>query len=135
LRRETTEQQQKTVFTPAIAAPPVAETPSVAVPVEPKKEEAKAKPAPLVTPERVVTAPPAKEPPPSAPQVQNEPIKPKQEAKPKRGKKTPVPFEPPPLSANATKEERLADLLRKYKADQITAEDYHKQRAAILAAP
>lgn len=42
---------------------------------------------------------------------------------------------PPPSPIPATKEMRLADLLRKYKADEITPEQYHTQRAAILAEP
>jgi hypothetical protein len=33
------------------------------------------------------------------------------------------------------KEQELQALLEKYKADQITPEEYHKQRAAILAEP
>ena len=32
-----------------------------------------------------------------------------------------------------TKQGRLAELLRRYKADEMTAQDYHSQRAAILA--
>jgi hypothetical protein len=34
-----------------------------------------------------------------------------------------------------TKEEQLQELLGKYKADQISPEEYFKQRAAILAEP
>jgi hypothetical protein len=40
---------------------------------------------------------------------------------------------PPPFSG--PKAGRLAELLRRYQADQITPEEYHKQRAAILAEP
>jgi hypothetical protein len=43
----------------------------------------------------------------------------------------PVPVLPIPLS----KEEKLNQLLAHYKSDQITPEEYHKQRAAILAEP
>jgi hypothetical protein len=42
---------------------------------------------------------------------------------------------PVTLPADATKEQRLAELLRRYRGDEITPEDYHKQRAAILAEP
>jgi ribonuclease E len=41
----------------------------------------------------------------------------------------------PPLPISADKQQRLADLLVKYKADQITPEQYHTQRAAIIAEP
>lgn len=43
--------------------------------------------------------------------------------------------EAPPSPIPATKELELAELLRKYRADEISPEDYHKQRAAILARP
>jgi hypothetical protein len=58
-------------------------------------------------------------------------------AKPKKVKPgaTPVPVMPVTLPADATKEQRLAELLRRYRGDEITPEDYHKQRAAILAEP
>ena len=41
----------------------------------------------------------------------------------------------PALPISATKVERLQALLAKYKADQLTPEEYHQQRAAILAEP
>ena len=47
-------------------------------------------------------------------------------------------FEPlpaPPSSIPPAKEARLADLLKKYKADEITPEQYHTERAKILAEP
>jgi hypothetical protein len=45
------------------------------------------------------------------------------------------PLEAPPSSLSASKETRLAELLQRYKADQITPQEYHTQRAAILAEP
>lgn len=43
---------------------------------------------------------------------------------------------PPPVPAvSGAKAGRLAALLSRYRADTITPEDYHKQRAAILAEP
>jgi len=45
------------------------------------------------------------------------------------------PIAAPPLPISASKQERLEALLVKYKADQITPEEYHQQRAAILAEP
>jgi hypothetical protein len=43
--------------------------------------------------------------------------------------------EAPPSSVPATKQARLDELLGKYKADLITAEQYHNERAKILAEP
>jgi hypothetical protein len=45
----------------------------------------------------------------------------------------PIPAPPVPLSAG--KADRLAALLGKYKLDQVSPEEYHQQRAAILAEP
>jgi hypothetical protein len=45
------------------------------------------------------------------------------------------PIEAPPLPISAAKEAQLQALLAKYKADQITPEEYHKRRAEILAEP
>ena len=45
------------------------------------------------------------------------------------------PLQGPPPSISADKEQRLQELLQKYKADQITPEEYHQQRARILAEP
>lgn len=47
----------------------------------------------------------------------------------------PVPIVAPALPISATKEQRLQGLLMLYKGDQITPEQYHTQRAAILAEP
>ena len=41
----------------------------------------------------------------------------------------------PPLPIAASKESRLQALLGKYKTNQLTPEEYHNQRAAILAEP
>jgi hypothetical protein len=48
---------------------------------------------------------------------------------------SPVPIVAPAIPISATKEQRLQALLAKYKADQITPEQYHTQRAEILAEP
>jgi len=45
------------------------------------------------------------------------------------------PLAGPPPAVSADKEQRLQELLRKYRADQITPEQYHEQRAKILAEP
>ena len=41
----------------------------------------------------------------------------------------------PPAPINTTKQQQLTDLLNKYRADQITPEEYQKQRADIMAQP
>ena len=46
-----------------------------------------------------------------------------------------TPIEPPPSPISSAKEARLAELLRKYKADEITPQQYHEQRAKILSEP
>ncbi len=45
----------------------------------------------------------------------------------------PIPGPPPPVSAD--KEQRLHALLLQYQADQLTPQQYHEQRAKILAEP
>jgi hypothetical protein len=45
------------------------------------------------------------------------------------------PIETPALPISETKEERLQALLEKYKADQITPEEYHTERAKIIGEP
>jgi hypothetical protein len=43
------------------------------------------------------------------------------------------PLTPPELPISASKQERLQELLKQYKADQITPAEYHAQRAKIIA--
>jgi hypothetical protein len=45
------------------------------------------------------------------------------------------PIAAPAVPISASKQQRLAALLQKYEADQITPDEYHQQRAAILAEP
>ena len=47
--------------------------------------------------------------------------------------KAPVTFEAPALPISGSKEQRLAALLQQYKADQISPQEYHEQRAKIIA--
>ena len=47
----------------------------------------------------------------------------------------PIPMVAPALPVSPSKEEKLKALLSRYLADQVTPEQYHEQRAAILAAP
>lgn len=46
-----------------------------------------------------------------------------------------TPIEAPASPLSASKQARLADLLVRYKADAITAQEYHTKRAAIIAEP
>jgi hypothetical protein len=46
-----------------------------------------------------------------------------------------APIQAPSSPLSSAQQAKLADLLARYKADLITAQDYHVQRAAILAAP
>jgi hypothetical protein len=43
------------------------------------------------------------------------------------------PIAPPPAALSGTKSGRLAELLSRYRVDLITPEEYHQQRAAIVA--
>jgi hypothetical protein len=45
------------------------------------------------------------------------------------------PLEAPPPVVSAYKEQRLQELLQLYKEDKITPDEYHTQRAKILAGP
>ena len=55
--------------------------------------------------------------------------------KPAKGPQAFPPISGPPPAVSADKQQRLAELLRKYKADEITPEEYHQQRAKILSEP
>ena len=46
-----------------------------------------------------------------------------------------VPLEGPPLPISSEKHDRLNELLQRYKADQLTPEQYQAERAKILAGP
>lgn len=46
-----------------------------------------------------------------------------------------VPMEGPPLEISSEKHDRLNSLLQRYKADQLTPEQYQTERAKILAGP
>ena len=45
------------------------------------------------------------------------------------------PITPPALGISAAKEERLQELLQQYRADLISPEKYHSERARVLAEP
>jgi hypothetical protein len=45
------------------------------------------------------------------------------------------PLEGPPLPISSEKQQRLGELLQRYRADQVTPEQYQAERAKILAGP
>jgi hypothetical protein len=45
------------------------------------------------------------------------------------------PLEGPPLPISSEKQQRLHQLLQRYKSDQVTPEQYQAERAKILAGP
>ena len=47
----------------------------------------------------------------------------------------PTTMAPPPTTLSGSKEQRLNQLSQMYKADQITGDKYHQERAKILAEP
>lgn len=103
---------------PAQAATPVAAPPPAAAEVKPAKPEKK--PAEKkVAKEKAEKKPESKK-----PAVENPPAQPAF-----------TQMEPPASALPANKEQRLQALLEQYKADKITAEEYHTQRARILAEP
>ena len=63
--------------------------------------------------------------------------KPQPEEKPKvvQAPSTFAPLSGPPTPLSASKAQRLQELLQQYKADKISAGNYHEQRAKILAEP
>ena len=79
----------------------------------------------------VVEAPAAKPTVSAKPAVQPTVVKPAVTATSKKPVQVPMVAPAPPIAAS--KEQRLQQLLQQYKADQITPQEYHQQRAAILA--
>jgi len=57
------------------------------------------------------------------------------EASPQPGATGFKPIVAPPSALSGSKEARLAELTRRYKADQITPEEYHTERAKLIAEP
>jgi hypothetical protein len=101
-----------------------------------KELESTPAPAPAVTPEppkpTVAVAPP---PPASTPEPAPKPVaKPAQNLAPV-ATSTYKPIEAPASPFSSAKQAKLSELLARYRADAITAQEYHAQRAAIIAEP
>jgi hypothetical protein len=127
----------QTTTRPVLVAPPPVDSEAIAKAREAlrqKMNELEMQPAAAnpVQPASVV-APQA---PALAPGVQPQPVA-AQPAPAKRNQLLPSfpPLQGPPSAVAPDKEQRLQELLRKYRADQITPEEYHQQRAKILAEP
>lgn len=135
--------------TPEFVTPsPSSPVPSVATPVEPKaveipsapSEPRAAAPAPPATIDNKVFETPANARSEAEQAAQSQAvIQPKAEKKRKpRASPPPPSFQPgagPSLNISADKQQRLAELLRRYQADELTPAQYHQERAKILAAP
>jgi len=106
------------------AAPAPVTPPVVAAPATPAQPAVVAAPA--------VVNQPAPAPAPTQPEAPKVVTKSSAKA-PKTGGYQPLVAPASPL--NASKEAQLADLLSKYRADQITPEQYHAARAKIIGAP
>jgi hypothetical protein len=89
---------------------------------------AAAKPAPEAKPEVAKAQEPMAKP-------EAKPVAEKPPKKAVKGAQTFPPIQGPPPTITADKQGRLAELLRKYRAEQVTPEEYHQQRAKILAEP
>lgn len=91
--------------------------------------------APAPAPGVAVTKPAGATPQPMASKPEVKPAVEGAGKKPPKGVLSFSPIQGPPPSISADKQQRLAELLRKYKADEITAEEYHQQRAKVLSEP
>lgn len=139
---------------PVLALPPAADSESIAKAREALRQklaELEAQPAQPIVQPAPAPAPAAAEPAPAATTVVQKAAAPAGEAaaapapapKQKPAKKSVSPqvtqsfpqIEGPAPAVAADKQQRLDELLRKYRADQVTPEEYHQQRAKILAEP
>ena len=141
---------------PALAMPPAADSESIAKMREALRQKMKeleaqspvpalapvvAKPKPAEKPAAVVEKPtpvekPAARPqPPASKPEANPPAVPKVAKKPAKGEQLLTPIQGPATAVSADKQQRLAELLRKYIADEITPEEYHRERAKIVNGP
>ena len=124
--------------TPAPSTPPPAASGST--PVARAPEVSSTAPQPTANPEPSVSNEPLPTPPPLKKSADDEHKKSKSK-EPRTPRPMPEsrpmyalpPGPPPPVSAD--KVQKLNALLQQYKADQITPEQYHEQRAKILAGP
>jgi hypothetical protein len=112
-------------------AQPAPAVPQTAV-VAPSVQKA---PAPVAQPAPASTPAPAAQATTTAGQSPAPAPQPPTKPKAIKGQQSLPPLQNAPPAVSADKEQRLQELLSKYKADQISPEEYHQQRAKILAEP
>ena len=103
-----------------------------------KMKELDAQPSALTNaPTRVAATPAPAKPKATASKPETKPVAEKAPKKPAAVKSAPAfqPIQAPPPSIPADKQQRLLELLHKYKADELTPEEYHVQRAKIMSEP
>jgi hypothetical protein len=127
---------QPLVTRPVVATQPPANTPP---PVH-RSPEITSTSQPTASPEMRELTEPLPTPPPVKKTAQSESTKPQPSKKPNQTRPMPEPVRyalppgpPPPVSAD--KLQKLNILLQQYQADRITPEQYHQERAKILAGP
>jgi hypothetical protein len=121
------------------AAPPSGDAESIAKARENLRQKMDAmeaqKPVSASAPASAASAAPAAATMPA--QTQPQGVASKAEVKSKKAAKAPQAFpviQGPPSSVPADKQQQLAELLRKYKAEEISPEEYHLQRAKLVGA-
>jgi len=115
----------RVVSTPRPVAPP--STPAPVAPPTAPVVTSSSQPAPSSDPNMTATRPPGGQRPVPTPHHT-----------PKPGQRAALSFPPlqgPPNPLPAAKQQQLDELLRQYKADQISAEKYHDERAKIVGEP
>jgi hypothetical protein len=103
-----------------------------------KMKELDAQPLALTNAPASAAAKPAPaKPMPTATKPEAKPAVEKVTKKPAAVKNAPVfpAIQGPPSPVSGDKQQRLAELLRKYKADELTPEEYHVQRTKIMSEP
>jgi hypothetical protein len=122
-------------------APPPADSESIAKARETLRQKMKEldaqPPASTNAPASAAAKPAPTKPMPTATKPEAKPAMEKAPKKPVTVKNAPVfpAIQGPASPVSGDKQQRLAELLRKYKADEFTPEEYHLQRAKIMSEP
>ena len=141
---EPTPQPQQPAQPPVVSAPPAQpEQPSASFAPPPEvvddQAAAKAREAMRNRMDEVIATQPAQTPTarPQGPTAKSQEAPVAKAQEPKAPKVQPAfpPIQGPALPISAEKQQKLSELLTRYKADQVTPEQYHAERARILAAP
>jgi hypothetical protein len=115
--------------------PPAGNPPATPEQIERSRESIRQTIVELNEQDKAIVAAPAVPPPACQPE---HPVTVSQPKPKVRRAPTPTAFDPipaPPSTISASKEARLAELLKQYQADAVTPEQYHLERAKILAEP